>query len=114
MKLLYHSLIFGIFFITLMQRCISQRGHQSTLPIWTDSFDIESCQLSNIGQTGYFILNPSYQLVYEGIDAGDTATLVITVLNETEKIGDIETRVIEERELVNGQLLEVSRNFFAI
>ena len=39
---------------------------------------------------------------------------MITVLNETKMIGDIETRVVEEREEENGELKEVSRNFFAI
>jgi hypothetical protein len=43
-----------------------------------------------------------------------TAKVVITVLDETKRIGSIETRVVEEREEEDGQLKEVSRNFFAV
>jgi hypothetical protein len=40
--------------------------------------------------------------------------LTITVLDETRNVGGVETRVIEERETNSGQLVEVSRNYFAI
>jgi hypothetical protein len=40
--------------------------------------------------------------------------LVISVLNETRRIDGIETRVVEERETNGGELVEVSRNYFAI
>jgi len=40
--------------------------------------------------------------------------LIITVLPETRVIDDVETRVIEERESADGQLVEVSRNYYAI
>jgi hypothetical protein len=39
---------------------------------------------------------------------------VITVLDETEMVDGVTTRVVEERESVDGKLIEVSRNFFAI
>lgn len=45
---------------------------------------------------------------------GETAKLLITVLNETKNIGNIETRVVEERESENDELIEISRNFFAL
>jgi hypothetical protein len=61
------------------------------------------------GKNDYFILEPGYQLVLEH----DAEKLEVTVLNETRKIGDVETRIVEERETVNGELKEVSRNFFA-
>jgi hypothetical protein len=81
---------------------------------WTDSYDTENCRFATTGEHMYFILRPSYQLHFEGVDGKDTTRLVITVLNETQKIGDIETRVVEERESVNGRTIEVSRNYFAI
>jgi hypothetical protein len=58
----------------------------------------------------YFILEPGYQLQFKG---GGT-TLTITVLSETKTVDGVTTRVVEEREEKKGQLLEVSRNFFAI
>jgi hypothetical protein len=77
---------------------------------WTNSFGQENCTFSTTGRNRFFILEPGYQLVLE---SGEEK-VVITVLNETKTIGNIETRVVEEREEENGQLKEVSRNFFAI
>jgi uncharacterized membrane protein YkoI len=77
---------------------------------WTDSFGQERCTFSSVGGNRFFILEPGHQLVLES----RTAKVVITVLDETKKIGSIETRVVEEREEEDGQLKEVSRNFFAV
>ena len=40
--------------------------------------------------------------------------LVITVLNETKVVNGTETRVVEERESEDGELVEISRNYFAV
>jgi hypothetical protein len=40
--------------------------------------------------------------------------LVITVLNETKIVNGTETRVLEERETEDGELVEISRNYFAV
>jgi len=77
---------------------------------WTSQFLIEGDELVSIGRNPYFILEPGYQLVL----AGGGAQLIITVLNETKRVDGVETRVVEERETKNGQLIEVARNYFAI
>lgn len=77
---------------------------------WTDSFGEESCAFSTTGRNRFFILEPGYQLVLES----RKEKVVITVLDETKKIGSVDTRIVEEREEENGKLKEVSRNFFAI
>jgi hypothetical protein len=77
---------------------------------WTDEFHSEDCTFSSVGRNRYWILEPGYQLV---IESGDEK-VAITVLDETKDIGGIETRVVEEREWEDGELKEVSRNFFAI
>jgi hypothetical protein len=77
---------------------------------WTDSFGQENCTFSSTGRNRFFILEPGYQLVLQS----NEEKVIITVLNETKIIGDIETRIVEEREEENGELKEVSRNFFAI
>lgn len=38
----------------------------------------------------------------------------MTVLNETKVVNGIETRIVEERETEGGNLVEVSRNYFAV
>jgi hypothetical protein len=77
---------------------------------WTTHFAPDPADLAATGRNPYFVLEPGYTLVLE--DGDDR--LVITVLDETRTIDGVETRVVEERESEAGQLVEVSRNFFAI
>jgi hypothetical protein len=53
------------------------------------------------------------QYVLEAVVDGELVHLEITVLNQTEDIAGVTTRVVEERQTVDGVLEEVSRNFFA-
>jgi hypothetical protein len=81
---------------------------------FTTDFRIEDCDFSDTGRNAYFSLNPGNQLILED----RRVRLEITVLNETHvvtlpEIGDITTRVVEERETENGAPVETSRNFFA-
>ena len=77
---------------------------------WREEFNISARKLTPIGKSKYYILEPGFQLILES----ETKHLTITVLDETKEINGIRTRVVEERELKNGELYEVSRNFFAI
>jgi len=89
---------------------ISRSRRHAEEPGWMDRFDVEPGELSSTGRNPYFVLEPGWML--ELADGGDR--LVITVLDETEVIDGVETRVVEERETEGGSLVEVSRNFFAI
>jgi len=80
---------------------------------WTSQFALDRCALSDTGQNRYFDLTPGYRLILEGVESGDSARLVITVLDQTELVDGVRTRVVEERESAGGELIEVSRNFFA-
>ena len=77
---------------------------------WTSTFDIKPGELGPTGQNPFFILEPGYQLTLED----DKERLVITVLHETREVAGVRTRIVEERESDDGELKEVSRNFFAI
>jgi len=79
---------------------------------FTDTFPMEEKELTSTGRNPYFILEPGYVMYYESKDKSETLT--VTVLEETKKIGTIETRIVEEKELVDGKVKEVSRNYFAI
>jgi hypothetical protein len=61
----------------------------------------------------YFPLRVGSRWLYQGEEDGETIGLQITVLAETELVAGVTTRVVEERETVDGTLSEVSRNFFA-
>ncbi|NVO02826.1 MAG: hypothetical protein HXX09_09015 [Bacteroidetes bacterium] len=81
--------------------------------LFTESFYQDSCIFKTSGENMYFILEPDYQLTLQGVDGKDSVKLVITVLNETKKIGNVDTRIVEENESVNGKTVEISRNYFA-
>jgi hypothetical protein len=77
---------------------------------WLEEFGLAKRTLVPTGRNEFFILEPDFQVVLESEDE----KLAITVLDETKKINEVTTRVVEEREWKNGEVIEVSRNFFAI
>lgn len=81
---------------------------------WQSEFSVEHSELASRGSNLFFVLEPGYKLTYQGTEDGKKVDLVITVLDQTEWIDDVETRVVEERESHAGELVEVSRNYFAI
>jgi len=86
---------------------------------FTTDFSLSACKFKSIGENPYFILKPGYRLILQGEEDGETIDVQIIVLHETqwivpEGIRPVRTRVVEEREWVDGELAEVSRNFYAI
>jgi hypothetical protein len=81
---------------------------------FTTNFRTENCTFADTGSNAFFILEPGYQLTLEGEEDGEQVELIVTVLNETKDVDGVTTRVVEERESAGGELVEVSRNFFAI
>ncbi|MGE5072664.1 MAG: hypothetical protein ACM3MF_04480, partial [Anaerolineae bacterium] len=97
--------------------CMGKAAKPASIPIsepvtqdWRADFGLATRKLTTTGQTAYFSLNPGDRAVLISEDS----KLAITVLNQTREIGGIQTRVVEEREEVNGSVVEVSRNYFAI
>jgi hypothetical protein len=82
---------------------------------WLQSFPVDPRTLATEGESSYFILKPGYQATFEGKEGAKSGKLVITVLNETKAVGGVDTRIVEEREWNGaGELIEVSRNYFAL
>jgi hypothetical protein len=77
---------------------------------WRDTFPVDKANLMDTGRNTYFILEAGHRLYL----ADGKSTLTITVLHETKVVDGVRTRVVEERETKNGQLIEISRNYFAI
>jgi hypothetical protein len=77
---------------------------------WRSDFQVDKKNLGVKGSNPYFPLTVGYKLSYE--HGKDTDTL--TVLEETKIIDGVECRVVEDRETKNGQLLEVTRDYYAI
>jgi len=62
----------------------------------------------------FFPLFVGDELVLEGEDDDGTfLEIIITVLDETEIVAGVTTRVVEEAESEDGEIVEISRNFFA-
>lgn len=80
---------------------------------FTDSFQIERCTFATRGRNPYFVLIPGHRLELEGKDGKTRVHLTITVLDDTLTVDGVQTRVVEERETEDGQVVEVSRNYFA-
>lgn len=76
------------------------------------SFPVDPGDWISTGRNDYFVLEPGYRLVLE--NERKTQQLVIRVLDRTLMVDNVETRVVEERETVFGELKEVSRNYFAM
>jgi hypothetical protein len=83
-------------------------------PEFTDTFPVEKSDLSSKGKSDYFVLTPGFVAVFEGKEDGKKTVLTITVTDRTKTVDGIETRVVEERETANGEVVEISQNYFAI
>jgi hypothetical protein len=81
---------------------------------WTDNFPIGEYTMVADGNNRYWSLKPGRFVVLGELTPGGSEFVRISVLDETESIDGIEARIIEEREFEDGELVEVSRNFFAM
>lgn len=99
-------------------------GAAAAAPVsdFTVDFDLDDCTFVSDGRNPYFSLVPGDELRLEGDDDGEEEVVRIRVLDATRTIklrtedGDqlrIVARVVEEKEWVDDELVEVSRNFFA-
>ena len=82
---------------------------------FTDEFMFETCKgLSSKGSNPFFILEPGYRLIYAGDEGGVAIGLTVTVLDQTRRVDGVRTRVIKEVHTEDGEIIEISRNYFAI
>jgi hypothetical protein len=96
-------------------------GIARAAPQYTTQFDLDECTFSANGRNAHFSIRPGDRLVLEGLEDKELVQVEITVLHQTRQITFVEeddavtvsTRVIEEREWKDGELVEVSRNYYA-
>jgi len=84
----------------------------------TDYLDISVCAPENGPFTldidnPYFPLEVGTELVLEGEEDSATVRVEFSVLDQTEEVAGVTTRVIEEYETEDEELVEISYNFFA-
>jgi len=114
-----------IWLITIAAGCTG--GAIAAEPEFTTDFPTAACAFSSVGGNSYFPLRPGRQTYFNNaacVATGDCDELVelwITTEKDTRRItlpldrGSriVRTRVVEERETHDGELEEISRNFFA-
>ncbi|MCB1037355.1 MAG: hypothetical protein KDD47_26225, partial [Acidobacteria bacterium] len=88
-------------------------------PEFTSGIDRDHCTFSSMGTNPYFPLLPGMVLELEGVDQDDEGedvevSATITVLSQTEVIDGVVTRVLREEEFEDGEIIEISHNFFAV
>ncbi len=109
--MLLYVVFFSITITACPHGCKQPQDNQNS---WTQFFKVDKNRFADSGVNPFFILKPGYFLILEGEEEGKTIKLMVTVLNKTKIIDDVKTRVVEEREFCNNELIEVSRNYFAI
>lgn len=117
------TLLGGTLLIALSPLAFAQEEE----PVFTDEFPLEDCDFKSRGGNPFFDLTPGRQSYFsnqECLAAGECDELEelwITVLTQTRRVAlwddgrerRIKTRVVEEMETADGELVEISRNFFA-
>jgi hypothetical protein len=76
---------------------------------WRDTFNVNKGALAPTGDNPFFPIQPGR--VLKLAHAGDRLT--VSILPETKLVDGVAAAVLEEREEKDGQLIEVSRNYFA-
>jgi hypothetical protein len=76
---------------------------------WRDKFNVNKEDLAATGTNPYFPIQPGKVLKL----AHGNDRLTVSILPDTKLVDGVMTGVLEEREEKDGQLIEVSRNFFA-
>jgi hypothetical protein len=81
---------------------------------WLTSFNLEKCNIASKGENSYFILMPGHQLILRGQEDNKTIEMSVTVLNDTKVINGTELGIVEEKSAKNGEIVEISKNYFGI
>jgi uncharacterized membrane protein YkoI len=82
---------------------------------FTEVFNEDKADLGPTGRNRYFILEPGNYWIFESQNQnGPRARVTYTILQETRKIDDVEVRPMESREELDGKLVELTLDYFAI
>jgi len=91
------------------ERSESQGAARTGSTGWRDTFDVNKAALAPTGNNPFFPIQPGRVLkLAHGADR-----LTVSILPGTKTVDGVTTGVLEEREEKDGQLIEVSRNYFA-
>lgn len=73
------------------------------------NFEVDKSNLGPTGNNPFLAIQPGHEMkLISGKDS-----LTVTILKETKTVDGVECGILEERETKDGQLIEISRNYFA-
>lgn len=112
----------------MLAACLVPLAGSALADEFTDEFPLADCNFRTTGQNPFFPIQPGAMSFFSNancvadLECDELEELVITVLGETHmismeidgKMHNINTRIIEEYETVEGELAEISRNYFAM
>ena len=106
--------------VVLLQACErslpSQQSDGGLAAVQTLSLDLCTPAGGNFtveSSNPFFPLPVGRVWVYDGDEGGVPVHLEIEVLQRTERVAGVTTRIVEEREWQGGELIEISHNFYA-
>ena len=105
--------------VTIASLCVifylsASSSAQSGSNSFTSVFPAETSFVTK-GTNPFWVLTPGFHEVLEGQKSGNTSKVDITVTNGTRTTADgFNTRVVEELDYVNGQLIETTEDYLAI
>jgi hypothetical protein len=79
-------------------------------PQWTAISQVDTANLTTVGQNPYINLEPGYQLRY----TDRSVTRTITVRRKTKLVDGVQTRVIEEKDQKDGVPIKIVWKYYAI
>jgi hypothetical protein len=82
---------------------------KSTQAGWRETFSVNKADLAPTGTNPYLPIQPGRMLKL----AHGNDRLTVSILRDTKTVDGVTAGVMEEREEKDGQLIEISRNFFA-
>jgi uncharacterized membrane protein YkoI len=83
-------------------------------PAFTDTFAEDKADLGPTGRNAWFCLEPGRYWILEGKDEGKTLRVTCRMLSDTKTIDGVECRALEVREELDGELIELTRDYHAI
>ena len=95
--------------VSILLLAAASLGAQTATP-WQSTFSVEKKNLGVVGDNPNFPLAPGNQWTYKHADQSE----VVAVLEQTKLIDGVQCRDVEDREMVNGQLIELTHDYYAI
>ncbi len=92
--------------------CMAAGGPVSAAAVFDPQPNL--ADLVTTGKNKYMSLQPGYKASYAGVEDGVKIRLSIAVTKQTKVVDGVTTRVVRERETEDGELVEISWNYFAI